>query len=112
VGRVQVVRGRHVLTMGPAGDLAGGAVAFAGGEIVAVGPFGELAARFPDAEVTGDDHGLVLPGLVNAHTHLSEALLPGMGEDLTLFEWLDRIIWAVHTHLAEVREEVVEARRR
>jgi hypothetical protein len=55
-----------------------------------VGPFAELAARFPDAEVAGDDHGVVLPGLVNAHTHLSEGLLCGMGEDLTLLEWIGR----------------------
>ena len=99
MGRVSVVRGRHVLTMGPAGDLEGGAVAFAGGEVLAAGPFEELAARFPDAEVTGDDHGVVLPGLVNGHTHLSEALLPGMGEDLTLFEWIDRIVGPAGRHL-------------
>jgi 5-methylthioadenosine/S-adenosylhomocysteine deaminase len=99
MGRVRIVRGRHVLTMGPAGDLKGGGVAFAGGEVLATGPFGELAARFPDAEVTGDDQGVVLPGLVNAHTHLSEALLCGMGEDLTLFEWLDRIIGPAGRHL-------------
>ena len=37
--------------------------------------------------MVGDDHGVVLPGLINAHTHLSEALVCGMGEDLTLFEW-------------------------
>ena len=96
---ISVIRGRHVLTMGPAGDLEGGAVAFAGGEILAVGPFEDLAARFPDAEVTGDDHGVVLPGLVNAHTHLSEALLCGMGEDLTLFEWIDRIVGPAGRHL-------------
>ena len=82
-----VVRGGHVLTMRPAGDLAGGAVAFAGGEVLAAGPFAEVSGRFPDAEVVGDDHGVVLPGLVNGHTHLSEALICGMGEDLTLFEW-------------------------
>lgn len=99
MGRVSIVRGRHVLTMGPAGDLEGGAVAFAGGEVLAAGPFEELAARFPDAEVTGDDHGVVLPGLVNGHTHLSEALLPGMGEDLTLFEWIDRIVGPAGRHL-------------
>jgi hypothetical protein len=45
-----VVRGGHVLTMGPAGDLAGGAVAFASGEVAAVGPFDEVERRFPDAE--------------------------------------------------------------
>ena len=99
VERVSVVRGRHVLTMGPAGDLESGAVAFAGGEILAVGPFREVSARFPEAEVTGDDHGVVLPGLVNAHTHLSEALLCGLGEDLTLLEWLDRIVAPAGRHL-------------
>jgi 5-methylthioadenosine/S-adenosylhomocysteine deaminase len=96
---ISVVRGRHVLTMGPAGDLEGGAVAFAGGEVLAVGPFQELATRFPEAEVTGDDHGVVLPGLVNAHTHLSEALLCGMGEDLTLFEWIEAIVGPAGRHL-------------
>jgi 5-methylthioadenosine/S-adenosylhomocysteine deaminase len=99
VAAISVVRGRHVLTMGPAGDLEDGAVAFAGGEILAVGPFAEVAARFPGAEVTGDAHGVVLPGLVNAHTHLSEALLCGMGEDLTLFEWIDRIVGPAGRHL-------------
>jgi 5-methylthioadenosine/S-adenosylhomocysteine deaminase len=100
VPRVSVVRGRHVLTMGPAGDLEGGAVAFADGEVLAAGPFEELASRYPDAEVVGDGHGVVLPGLVNAHTHLSEGLLPGMGEELTLFEWLDRIVGPAGRHLS------------
>jgi 5-methylthioadenosine/S-adenosylhomocysteine deaminase len=94
-----VVRGGHLLTMGPAGDLADGAVAFADGEILAVGGFDELAGRFPDARVVGDPLGVVLPGLVNAHTHLSEALIPGMGEELTLFEWGSRIVFPAGQHL-------------
>ena len=97
--KVVVVRGGHLLTMGPAGDLENGAVAFADGEVLAVGPSAELTARFPDAEVVGDDRGVVLPGLVNAHTHLSEALIPGMGEDLSLLEWLDAIVTPVGRHL-------------
>ena len=52
MSRTTMVRGGHVLTMGPAGDLAGGAVAFAGGEVLAVGPFAEVSARFPGAEAT------------------------------------------------------------
>jgi 5-methylthioadenosine/S-adenosylhomocysteine deaminase len=97
--QVTVVRGGHVLTMSPDGDLPGGAVAFADGEILVVGPFDEVIGRFPEAEVVGDAWGVVLPGLVNAHTHLSEALLPGMGEDLTLFEWLNRIVVPAGRHL-------------
>ena len=94
-----VVRGGHVLTMGPAGDLTDGAVAFAGGQVLAVGPFAEVAAGHPEAEVVGDEHGVVLPGLVNAHTHLSEGLLCGMGEDLSLLEWLAAIITPAGRHL-------------
>jgi 5-methylthioadenosine/S-adenosylhomocysteine deaminase len=90
--RITLVRGGHLLSMGPAGDLEDGAVAFADGEVLAVGPFAEIAGPFPDAPVVGDDRGVVLPGLVNAHTHLSEALLCGMGEDLSLLEWLAAII--------------------
>ena len=97
--KVVVVRGGHLLTMGPAGDLENGAVAFADGEVLDVGPSAELAARFPDAEMVGDDRGIVLPGLVNAHTHLSEGLIPGMGEDLSLLEWLDAIVTPVGRHL-------------
>jgi 5-methylthioadenosine/S-adenosylhomocysteine deaminase len=40
----------------------------------------------------GDDRGVVLPGLINGHTRLSEALIFGMGEDLTLFEWGERLV--------------------
>jgi 5-methylthioadenosine/S-adenosylhomocysteine deaminase len=99
VKRVTIVRGGHVLTMAPTGNLTGGAVAFVAGEVLTVGLFAEVAAEFPDAEVVGDDHGVVLPGLLNAHTHLSEALIPGMGEDLTLFEWGDRLVGPVGRHL-------------
>jgi 5-methylthioadenosine/S-adenosylhomocysteine deaminase len=96
---VTVVRGGDVLTMGPTGDLKDGAVALADGAIVAVGPYLEVAAQFPDAVVVGDDRGVVLPGLVNAHTHLSEALIPGMGEHLNLLEWLAAVIEPVGRHL-------------
>lgn len=98
-GPVTVVRGGHVLTMGAAGDLRDGAVAFGGGRILAIGPAGEVTGRFPDAEVVGDEWGVVLPGLVNCHTHLSEALIPGMGEDLTLFEWIAKIVLPAGLHL-------------
>jgi 5-methylthioadenosine/S-adenosylhomocysteine deaminase len=57
VSEVGVVRGGHLLTVGPAGDLEDGAVAFADGEVRAVGPFAEIAGRFPEALVVGDDRG-------------------------------------------------------
>ncbi len=88
-----LVRGGWVLAMDPARELLrDGAVAFGSdGEIGAVGPWEELRARFPEAEVVGDGNGLVVPGFVNAHTHLTEGLIAGMGETASLWEWFDRV---------------------
>ncbi|MCU0504196.1 MAG: amidohydrolase family protein [Chloroflexi bacterium] len=94
-----VVRGGHVLTMGPAGTITDGAVAIGGGGIVAVGPAAEVLAAHPAAPVVGGDEGIVTPGFVNAHTHLSEALVPGMGEDMTLFEWGARVVGRAGMHI-------------
>jgi 5-methylthioadenosine/S-adenosylhomocysteine deaminase len=91
---MELVRGAWVIAMAPDRALVrDGAVALGpDGTIAAVEPFQELRRRFPDAEVTGDGNGVVLPGFVNAHTHLTEGLLPGMGETATLWEWLERVI--------------------
>ncbi|MDR0651740.1 MAG: amidohydrolase family protein, partial [Synergistaceae bacterium] len=44
-------------------------------------------------------HCLVLPGLVNAHTHVSMTLLRGLGEELPLMEWLQKKIFPVEDRL-------------
>jgi cytosine/adenosine deaminase-related metal-dependent hydrolase len=87
-----LVGGAWVLTMGPAGAIRDGAVLIEDGAIVAVGAYVELRRAHPDATVVGDRTGVVIPGLVNTHTHLSEALIPGMGSNLTLFEWGRRVV--------------------
>jgi len=79
--------------MGPAGAIREGAVAFGtDGAITAVGPAEDLIARSPDSEVIGDGNGIVLPGFVNAHTHLTEGLITGMGETALLWEWFERVV--------------------
>lgn len=59
-----------------------GAVAFADGVIEAVGPAEALGAgrRF--------DGAVILPGLVNAHTHIEYATFAGFGDGLTFAPWL------------------------
>jgi len=87
-----LVRGAWVLTMGPAGALRDAAVHLRDGEIVAVDSYDELSAALPDVPVVGDGTGIVLPGLVNTHTHLSEAFLAGLGSELPLFTWGQEIV--------------------
>lgn len=87
-----LIRGGHVLTQGPAGDLIDGVVAVEDSRIAAVGSWQELSARYPGAEVVGDGRGIVLPGFVNCHGHFSEGLISGMGETLTLWPWIQQIV--------------------
>lgn len=77
----------HVLPIA-APPLRDGAVAYDDGEILAVGARDEVLAAFPTAEV--DDLGamIVLPGLVNAHTHLEYATYAGFGDGLPFGPWL------------------------
>jgi 5-methylthioadenosine/S-adenosylhomocysteine deaminase len=65
-----------------------GAVAVRGREIVAVGPADEIMAAY-EADETLDCAGrAVIPGLINAHTHVPMSLLRGMADDLRLDVWL------------------------
>jgi 5-methylthioadenosine/S-adenosylhomocysteine deaminase len=94
-----LVRGSWVLTMGPLGALRDAAVHLKGGEIVAVGSYAELSATLPNVPVVGDGNGIVVPGLVNTHTHLSEAFLAGLGSELPLFKWGHEIVTPAGRHL-------------
>ncbi len=65
-----------------------GAVAVRNGEIVAVGPAGEIVTQYESGEVVDCSGKAVLPGLINAHTHAPMVLLRGLADDLRLDVWL------------------------
>jgi 5-methylthioadenosine/S-adenosylhomocysteine deaminase len=69
------------------------AVVVAADSILAVAPHAEAAAAYPDAEVVDLRGHIVIPGLVNAHTHAAMTLLRGFADDLALLEWLQDRIW-------------------
>ena len=89
-----------VITMDQEGQVfAPGAVAIRNADIVAVGPQDELAARFAAARVLDYPQGLILPGLINAHTHAAMALFRGLADDLPLEDWLNDHIFTAERHL-------------
>lgn len=101
-----MVRGAWVLGMAGDSPLEDGAVRIAGGAITDVGPYNRLRAIDPSSPVVGDGFGIVMPGMVNVHTHLSEALVPGMGSEKTLYEWGEDIVTPVSQNLtAEMARE-------
>ena len=75
--------------------LEGHAVAVDGGTVVAVLPLAEARARFAAREVVSRPGAVLIPGLVNAHTHNPMTLMRGVADDLALHEWLQQHIWPV-----------------
>jgi 5-methylthioadenosine/S-adenosylhomocysteine deaminase len=70
-----------------------GAVAVAGGRIAAVGEEAAVARDFSADRTIDASGGLIMPGLINGHTHAAMSVLRGYADDLPLNTWLfDRII--------------------
>jgi len=89
-----------VLTMNPHREVfAPGAVAVDQDRLVDVGPMTDLLSRCTATQVLHYPHGLILPGLINAHTHAAMALFRGLADDLPLEEWLSQHIFPAEQHL-------------
>lgn len=81
--------GGAVITMDPDYRVySNGAVAVEGDSIVAVGPVEELSAAFTAAETVDCRQQAIMPGLINAHTHVPMTLVRGLNDDLRLDVWL------------------------
>lgn len=83
------------------------AVAVRDGVIEAVLPVAEARARYPGVAPEALARHVVIPGLVNAHTHAAMSLMRGLADDLPLMRWLQEHIWpaeAKHVSARFVRD--------
>jgi len=76
-----------------------GALAVRGNHILAVGSRTEIEARYEAPEVLDYPHDLILPGLINAHTHAAMTCFRGLADDLPLAEWLQDYIFPAERHI-------------
>ncbi|MCI5144149.1 MAG: amidohydrolase [Candidatus Electrothrix sp. AR3] len=67
------------------------AVAIAEDTIVEIGS--NLASKYPQAEHLTHPYGLIMPGLINTHTHAAMSCFRGLADDLPLMEWLQKHIF-------------------
>ena len=65
-----------------------GAVAVSGDSIIAVGPEAELKKEYSAKEIVDCGGKILMPGLINAHTHVPMTLVRGLADDLRLDVWL------------------------
>jgi 5-methylthioadenosine/S-adenosylhomocysteine deaminase len=89
-----IVSGRYVVTVDRQHRIIeNGAVAVAGDRIAAVGPRSEIERAYKARRTLHRPEGIVIPGLVNTHTHAPMSLLRGVADDLALQEWLEKYIF-------------------
>jgi 5-methylthioadenosine/S-adenosylhomocysteine deaminase len=70
-----------------------GTVAIDGRDIVAVGAADAIAARFRGRDTIDATGAVVMPGLINTHTHAPMVLFRGLADDLALMDWLQKYIF-------------------
>ncbi|MBA3979458.1 MAG: N-ethylammeline chlorohydrolase [Alcanivorax sp.] len=78
---------------GPSRLLTDHAVVITGTRIVDILPVAEVSRRWQATETLRLDQHLLMPGLVNAHTHAAMNLFRGLADDLPLMTWLEQHIW-------------------
>jgi 5-methylthioadenosine/S-adenosylhomocysteine deaminase len=89
-----IVTGGTVVTMDGAGRVVGnGAVAIDGTDIVAVDTADSIGKQFRARETIDATGQVVMPGLINTHTHAAMVLYRGLADDLALTDWLNKYIF-------------------
>ncbi len=73
--------------------LEDGAIAIAGERIIAVGRSSQVISEYDARKVIDARGALVMPGLINAHTHMAMSLFRGLAEDRSLEDWLQKYIF-------------------
>ena len=95
-----IITGRYLLPQAPqASVLENHGLAINGGVIADIGPTETLRSRYPQARHLHTEDGLVMPGLVNSHTHAAMSLLRGLADDLPLASWLSEHIFPAERQL-------------
>lgn len=97
-----IIAGDDVVTMDAAGDIyKNAAVAIDDGVIIAIGPITEIEAKFDARETLDGERRVVMPGLINGHTHAAMTLLRGVADDLALMDWLNNYIFPAEVEFVD-----------
>lgn len=72
------------------------------GVMIAVLPIAQVKTQYVSSTVVCLDEHVLMPGLINLHTHAAMSLMRGMADDLPLMTWLNEHIWpAEHAVVSE-----------
>ena len=93
-----IVKNGTILTMDSKDTIiSNGALAIKGDEICFVGK--ETDVPGSGKKIIDAKGGLIVPGLVNGHTHAAMSLFRGLADDLPLMDWLNQYIFPAESHM-------------
>lgn len=90
---ILIINGTLLPEPGKGELIANGFVAVMNGKIAAIGTMSDIAVAGDAASIIDANGQLVMPGLVNTHTHAPMTLFRGMADDLPLMTWLHEHIF-------------------
>ena len=90
--RRTLIRAPYILTLEEEGVLYQHALLIEGEKITAIIPQ-EKSAALPADEILDLENSMIMPGLINLHTHAAMSLFRGYADDLSLMTWLQEHIW-------------------
>lgn len=89
-----IINARWIAPVCPATPtLERGAIAIQDGRIIDIGTQTELRERWQARDTIERPQSVLIPGLINAHTHAAMSVMRGIADDLPLTEWLEQHIW-------------------
>lgn len=95
-----VITGKYLLTLDSGQTIIeNGGIAIAKDRIIETGDGRALRNKYPGADTIVEEHGLIMPGLVNTHTHAAMACFRGIADDLPLMQWLREYIFPIEAKL-------------
>ncbi len=97
-----IILGDYVVSMDEASTIyENGAVAIEENLIIAIGPAEQILADYSAVETLAGDNRVVMPGLINGHSHAAMTLLRGVADDLALMDWLNNYIFPAEVEFVD-----------
>jgi 5-methylthioadenosine/S-adenosylhomocysteine deaminase len=97
-----LIQGSYVISMDADGSVyKDAAIAVDDGIIVAIGSAEEIASAYRPAETLQGNNRIVMPGLVNGHSHAAMTLLRGVADDVALMDWLNNYIFPAEVEFVD-----------
>jgi 5-methylthioadenosine/S-adenosylhomocysteine deaminase len=97
-----IIEGDYVVSMDVDGAVyKDAAIAVDKGLIIAIGSASEISSAYQSAHTLQGENRVVMPGLINGHSHAAMTLLRGVAEDMALVEWLNNYIFPAEVEFVD-----------